>query len=182
MCVGKSAARRLWRWRASPLRRRDDAVEVWATLVMWTVVIIGGTLVGLMRRTPPPRRPRGSAPLSGEGVSFLLNGALLAQAACCGAAQHIFTAVAGPGLQPAGHRGTAPIHTRAREGAEQAGAGHGLAAERALPRGEPLSASVGQSLAPVGEPSPSARLTLALAGGMGVLARPAAAPVPDRSA
>ncbi|MFF1683395.1 hypothetical protein ACFVYG_46105 [Streptomyces sp. NPDC058256] len=37
---------RLWRWRSNPLRRRDDIVEAWIVLAVWTVVALGGTLVG----------------------------------------------------------------------------------------------------------------------------------------
>ncbi|MBC2906938.1 hypothetical protein [Streptomyces cupreus] len=35
-----------WRWRNNPLRRRDDIVEAWIVLAVWTVVALGGTLVG----------------------------------------------------------------------------------------------------------------------------------------
>ena len=37
---------RLWQWRSNPLRRRDDIVEAWIVLAVWTVVALGGTLVG----------------------------------------------------------------------------------------------------------------------------------------
>lgn len=42
------AKRRMWRWRSNPLRRRDDIVEAWIVLAVWVVVIVGGTLVGLV--------------------------------------------------------------------------------------------------------------------------------------
>lgn len=42
---GKQA---LWRWRSNPLRRRDDIVEAWIVLAVWTVVALGGTLAGLV--------------------------------------------------------------------------------------------------------------------------------------
>jgi hypothetical protein len=37
---------RLWRWRSNPLRRRDDVAEAWIVLAVWTVIALGGTLVG----------------------------------------------------------------------------------------------------------------------------------------
>ncbi|MFI2435863.1 hypothetical protein [Streptomyces sp. NPDC018693] len=39
--------RRLWRWRDNPLRRRDDVVEAWIVLAVWTLVVVGGALAGL---------------------------------------------------------------------------------------------------------------------------------------
>ena len=36
----------LWRWRSSPLRRREDVVEAWIVLALWAVVVLGGALVG----------------------------------------------------------------------------------------------------------------------------------------
>ncbi|MDX3458912.1 hypothetical protein PV396_44530 [Streptomyces sp. ME02-8801-2C] len=36
----------LWRWRSNPLRRRDDIVEAWIVLAVWSVIALGGTLVG----------------------------------------------------------------------------------------------------------------------------------------
>ncbi|GGL16497.1 Rv1733c family protein [Streptomyces flaveus] len=39
---------RLWRWRSNPLRRRDDAVEAWIVLAVWTGIALGGTLAGLV--------------------------------------------------------------------------------------------------------------------------------------
>ncbi|MFR9799801.1 hypothetical protein ACL02U_28475 [Streptomyces sp. MS06] len=38
----------LWRWRGNPLRRRDDVIEAWVVLAVWLVVLVGGTLVGLV--------------------------------------------------------------------------------------------------------------------------------------
>jgi len=40
--------KRLWRLRSNPLRRHDDIVEAWIVLVMWAVVLVGGTLCGLV--------------------------------------------------------------------------------------------------------------------------------------
>ncbi|WP_019072606.1 Rv1733c family protein [Streptomyces hokutonensis] len=40
--------KRLWRLRSNPLRRHDDIVEAWIVLVMWTVVLVGGALCGLV--------------------------------------------------------------------------------------------------------------------------------------
>ncbi|WP_435881374.1 Rv1733c family protein [Streptomyces bobili] len=45
---GNRSEGRLWRWRRNPLRRRTDVVEAWIMLVLWTVVLVGGTLAGLM--------------------------------------------------------------------------------------------------------------------------------------
>ncbi|MFE1288500.1 hypothetical protein [Streptomyces sp. NPDC058751] len=36
-----------WRWRRNPLRRRDDVFEAWIVLIVWTVMVLGGTLAGL---------------------------------------------------------------------------------------------------------------------------------------
>ncbi|MEV7074738.1 hypothetical protein ACIQJT_26175 [Streptomyces sp. NPDC091972] len=36
-----------WRWRSNPLRRRDDIVEAWIVLAVWTVMALGGTAAGL---------------------------------------------------------------------------------------------------------------------------------------
>ncbi|MFF3635935.1 hypothetical protein [Streptomyces sp. NPDC002250] len=38
----------LWRWRRNPLRRRTDVLEAWFLLVVWALVVVGGTLVGLV--------------------------------------------------------------------------------------------------------------------------------------
>ncbi|MFJ8632416.1 hypothetical protein [Streptomyces sp. NPDC093568] len=38
----------LWRWRSNPLRRHDDIVEAWTVLAVWTVIALGGTLVGAL--------------------------------------------------------------------------------------------------------------------------------------
>ncbi|MFF8475673.1 hypothetical protein [Streptomyces sp. NPDC015414] len=38
----------LWRWRRNPLRRRDDVLEAWFLLAVWVLVVVGGTLVGLV--------------------------------------------------------------------------------------------------------------------------------------
>ncbi|MER6129168.1 hypothetical protein ABT173_42755 [Streptomyces sp. NPDC001795] len=40
--------RLFWRLRSNALRRRDDIVEAWIVLIMWVVVVAGGTLVGLL--------------------------------------------------------------------------------------------------------------------------------------
>lgn len=40
--------RRCWRWRRNPLRRHADIVEAWIVLVVWTVIAVGGTLVGVV--------------------------------------------------------------------------------------------------------------------------------------
>ncbi|MER5401097.1 hypothetical protein [Streptomyces sp. NPDC002599] len=37
-----------WRWRRNPLRRRDDVFEAWIVLIVWTVMVLGGTLAGLV--------------------------------------------------------------------------------------------------------------------------------------
>jgi len=37
-----------WRWRSNPLRRRDDIVEAWIVLAVWTVIAVGGTVAGLV--------------------------------------------------------------------------------------------------------------------------------------
>ncbi|MGW1983244.1 Rv1733c family protein [Streptomyces collinus] len=34
--------KRLWRWRSSPLRRREDVIEAWIVLTVWLVVVIVG--------------------------------------------------------------------------------------------------------------------------------------------
>ncbi|WP_406173961.1 hypothetical protein [Streptomyces sp. NBC_00996] len=44
----KCAGQLLWRWRSNPLRRHNDVVEAWIILVVWTVIALGGTLVGVM--------------------------------------------------------------------------------------------------------------------------------------
>ncbi|MFI6931738.1 hypothetical protein [Streptomyces sp. NPDC050287] len=36
-----------WRWRSNPLRRRTDILEAWIVLAVWTVIALGGALVGL---------------------------------------------------------------------------------------------------------------------------------------
>ncbi|MGW2730778.1 Rv1733c family protein [Streptomyces sp. NPDC001494] len=38
----------LWRWRRNPLRRRTDVLEAWFLLAVWVLVVVGGTLVGLV--------------------------------------------------------------------------------------------------------------------------------------
>ena len=40
--------KRLWRLRSNPLRRHDDIVEAWIVLVVWAVLLTGGTLAGLV--------------------------------------------------------------------------------------------------------------------------------------
>ncbi|WP_416981910.1 hypothetical protein [Streptomyces sp. T028] len=39
---------RLWRWRDNPLRRRDDIIEAWLVLAVWTVCAVGGTVAGVV--------------------------------------------------------------------------------------------------------------------------------------
>ncbi|WP_225829824.1 hypothetical protein [Streptomyces sp. NK08204] len=36
----------LWRWRSSPIRRRDDVLEAWLLLAMWLLIVVGGTVAG----------------------------------------------------------------------------------------------------------------------------------------
>jgi len=36
----------LWRWHSNPLRRHDDVVESWIVLGVWTVIAVGGPLIG----------------------------------------------------------------------------------------------------------------------------------------
>lgn len=38
----------LWRWRANPLRRRDDVLEAWLVLALWMLMAVGGTLAGVL--------------------------------------------------------------------------------------------------------------------------------------
>ncbi|MER6084971.1 hypothetical protein [Streptomyces sp. NPDC001833] len=38
----------LWRWRSNPLRRRADVVEAWVVLAVWALVVVGGTVAGLL--------------------------------------------------------------------------------------------------------------------------------------
>ncbi|MGW2449183.1 Rv1733c family protein [Streptomyces sp. NPDC001675] len=38
----------LWRWRRNPLRRHTDVLEAWFLLAVWALVVVGGTLVGLV--------------------------------------------------------------------------------------------------------------------------------------
>ncbi|MCX5001647.1 hypothetical protein OHB05_03245 [Streptomyces sp. NBC_00638] len=37
-----------WRWRRNPLRRRDDVFEAWIVLIVWMVMVLGGTVAGLV--------------------------------------------------------------------------------------------------------------------------------------
>ncbi|MER5599186.1 hypothetical protein [Streptomyces sp. NPDC002265] len=48
MSCGKYAKQWLWRWRSNPLRRRDDIVEAWIVLAVWTVFAVGGAVAGLV--------------------------------------------------------------------------------------------------------------------------------------
>jgi len=45
---GNPGRQRFWRWRSNPLRRRDDVVEAWVVLAVWTLTVVGGTTVGLV--------------------------------------------------------------------------------------------------------------------------------------
>ncbi|MGW7528836.1 Rv1733c family protein [Streptomyces sp. NPDC054783] len=38
----------LWRWRSNPIRRHDDILEAWLLLVLWALIAVGGTIVGLV--------------------------------------------------------------------------------------------------------------------------------------
>ncbi|MEV8066656.1 hypothetical protein AB0P32_11020 [Streptomyces sp. NPDC085995] len=42
---GTTGRRWLWRWRRSPLRRREDLAEAWIVLVTWVLMLVGGALV-----------------------------------------------------------------------------------------------------------------------------------------
>lgn len=44
----RRTAKRFWRWRKNPLRRRDDIIEAWVVLAVWAVIAVGGTIVGLL--------------------------------------------------------------------------------------------------------------------------------------
>ncbi|MFF4507393.1 hypothetical protein [Streptomyces sp. NPDC001401] len=48
MRSGRRTTRWLWRWRANPLRRRDDVLEAWLVLALWALVAVGGTLAGVL--------------------------------------------------------------------------------------------------------------------------------------
>lgn len=48
MNVSRRTAKRFWRWRSNPLRRRHDVIEVWVVLSMWAVIAIGGAVLGLV--------------------------------------------------------------------------------------------------------------------------------------
>jgi hypothetical protein len=48
MRTGRRTKRWLWRWRANPLRRRDDVLEAWLVLAVWALVAVGGTLAGVL--------------------------------------------------------------------------------------------------------------------------------------
>lgn len=45
---GACTTKRLWRWCDNPLRRRDDVIEAWVVLAVWTVFAAGGTTAGLL--------------------------------------------------------------------------------------------------------------------------------------
>jgi hypothetical protein len=46
MRTGKSAKKRLWRWRSNPVRRHDDIVEAWIVLAVWAFIAVGGAVAG----------------------------------------------------------------------------------------------------------------------------------------
>jgi hypothetical protein len=48
MRADRRTKRWLWRWRANPLRRRDDVLEAWLVLAVWALVAMGGTLAGVL--------------------------------------------------------------------------------------------------------------------------------------
>ncbi|WSW72057.1 hypothetical protein OG390_02400 [Streptomyces sp. NBC_00996] len=48
MRTGRRTKRWLWRWRANPLRRRDDVLEAWLVLAVWALIAVGGTLAGVL--------------------------------------------------------------------------------------------------------------------------------------
>ncbi|WP_460072835.1 Rv1733c family protein [Streptomyces sp. YKOK-I1] len=48
MLGARYARKWLWRWRRNPLRRRDDIVEAWIVLAVWTVFAVGGSVAGLV--------------------------------------------------------------------------------------------------------------------------------------
>ncbi|WP_405776658.1 hypothetical protein [Streptomyces sp. NBC_01538] len=48
MRKAKGTRQRWWRWRRNSLRRHADIVEAWIVLAVWTVIVLGGTLVGLV--------------------------------------------------------------------------------------------------------------------------------------
>ncbi|MHC5907975.1 Rv1733c family protein, partial [Streptomyces sp. S6] len=37
----------LWRWRGNPLRRPDDVTEAWLVLIVWLLIAVAGTVVGM---------------------------------------------------------------------------------------------------------------------------------------
>ncbi|WP_225823856.1 hypothetical protein [Streptomyces naphthomycinicus] len=40
--------KRLWRWRSSPLRRREDVVEAWLVLAVWVLAVVGGAVAAML--------------------------------------------------------------------------------------------------------------------------------------
>ncbi|MGW7409984.1 Rv1733c family protein [Streptomyces sp. NPDC054833] len=48
MRAGRRGKKWLWRWRANPLRRRDDVLEAWLVLAVSALIAVGGTLAGLV--------------------------------------------------------------------------------------------------------------------------------------
>ncbi|MDX3458898.1 hypothetical protein PV396_44450 [Streptomyces sp. ME02-8801-2C] len=45
---GRRTTKWRWRWRCNPLRRRDDVLEAWLVLAVWTLIAVGGTLAGVL--------------------------------------------------------------------------------------------------------------------------------------
>ncbi|MET8582344.1 hypothetical protein ABZX39_15855 [Streptomyces collinus] len=43
-----SSGERLWRWRSSPLRRREDLIEAWIIVAVWLVVVVFGGVAALV--------------------------------------------------------------------------------------------------------------------------------------
>ncbi|MPY40171.1 hypothetical protein FNH04_09685 [Streptomyces phyllanthi] len=63
-----------WRWRSNPLRRRDDVIEAWIVVAVWTVMVLGGALVGAVTAStawscPPERRRSYAAACPSAGTS-----------------------------------------------------------------------------------------------------------------
>ncbi|MFF4507351.1 hypothetical protein [Streptomyces sp. NPDC001401] len=48
MRAGRRGKKWLWRWRANPLRRRDDVLEACLVLAVWALIAVGGTLAGVL--------------------------------------------------------------------------------------------------------------------------------------
>ncbi|MEU9627424.1 hypothetical protein AB0D89_11465 [Streptomyces luteogriseus] len=106
----------LWRWRRSPLRRREDVLEAWILLAVWLVTAVAGPVAGVLSarttvdalaRQRAERRPA-TAVLDGEAPRGFVSGEV--------AVDHVVATVRWTAADGTSHTGRTQVNTGLKAG------------------------------------------------------------------